>query len=154
MTVLLVPREDLPNYSYPAFAPGTPQLLAFLQENLPAPIRAHACVKEHEYRELSLRALVLELGSLVVAAVVLPVIAQLMANYVQKQIDARADHATDKLDVRLELTVQQDDRLTKALRYSGPPRPLLDILGELKRDGASAIRRLEHGQDSTQSRDQ
>jgi hypothetical protein len=114
--VLIVPSENAPGHNGPAFSSETPELFEFLRSGAPSGIDVEVPVTDEEYREVVLHGILLVLGCFVVTSIAAPVIAQLIANYIQKRIGEKEKDAT----VRFQMTVVEPDGTAKKLEYQGP----------------------------------
>ena len=122
--VLIVPREKMHNADGPIFSSDVPSVLEYLESTAPKELRIAVAVDEDKYREAVLHGLLLILGTFVVTAIAAPIVAQLIANYIQKRIDNSKGNNT----VRFSITVVAPDGSGKRLEYDGPAEQFRDLV--------------------------
>lgn len=141
--VLLLPEEGRPDYPAPVFGPETRDLLTFLEERLEPTVTVDACITEEQFRQVSLRGVILDLGAVLVSVLVLPALSQLLATYIQKWLESRSKGQAESVETRFEMTVERQGEWIRTIRYCGPPGELLALLARLESGEVPDLQQIE-----------
>ncbi len=128
--VILVPEEGFRDRDVRVFPVGTEEFYNQLREKLPGDLPLEIAINEDDYKEVALHSAVLILGGLVVTGVtlvVLPVLVNVVSEYVNRRLYGDKDRA--EAIVRWELTVVDGSRAAK-ISYEGPA---IDFQSEMQR---------------------
>lgn len=129
---LIVPSEESrPGYG-PLFPRGTIELLQFLRRAKCDDFSPDICISDDEYSELTLHSIGLVLGGIVVTSVALPVLVNLISEYLKQRVWPPAKERTS---AEFELTVTMPSAPAKRLHYRGP----VDQVSEVLADAVTAL---------------
>jgi len=130
--VLIVPLEDIRGVEGPVFLRGTDQLFQTLRRLEDQDVKVDVTIDDADYKELSLYSDSLALGSLVMTLFVVPLVVNVVSQWINNHIGAKS--AGER--VKLQLVVQSPDGRVTQLDYDGPAaqfeselRPALQALG-------------------------
>jgi len=119
--VVLVPREGFRDQEVRTFPVRTEEFYDFLKTALSDRHAVDLAIEDDEYKELALHSALIELGGMVVLAVVVPVVVNLISDYINRRAEASAKK--DELKVSFDLTVvEQNQGSARAIKiaYNGP----------------------------------
>jgi hypothetical protein len=128
--VILVPEEGFRDRDVRVFPVGTEEFFNELREKLPDDLLLEIAIKDDDYKEVALHSAVLILGGLVVTGVtlvVLPVLVNVVSEYVNRRLYSDKDRA--EAIVRWELTVVDGSRAAKISNEG----PAIDFQSEMER---------------------
>jgi hypothetical protein len=114
--IIIVPWERFRGVEAPLFPVGTSELFHSLIETVPSGVGVELAATDEHYSEVALHADLVVLPTLLVSAVVVPVVVNLISEWLKKRLLERAKEA----DVKFEMIVEESDGRTKSLRYEGP----------------------------------
>jgi hypothetical protein len=109
--VLIVPEEELREYSTPLF----PSNLMVLYDELKKHFNVEAAINDEDYHELALNSKVHKFGKFVVIAIVVPTFVGVLGNYVSDKLK----HEDPKDEIQLDITVQGSKGQAKAVHFKG-----------------------------------
>ncbi|WP_121811318.1 hypothetical protein [Mucilaginibacter kameinonensis] len=109
--VLIVPEEDLREYTTPLF----PSNLMVLYDELKQYFKVEAAINDEDYHELSLNSKVHKYGKFVVIAVIVPTFVTVLGNYISDKLK----HEDPKDEIQLDITVQGDQGQAKTVHFKG-----------------------------------
>jgi hypothetical protein len=127
--VVLVPREGFRDQEIRSFPVRTEEFHRFLKDALHDRHSVDVAIEDKEYKELALHSALIELGALVVAGFVAPLIVNIISDYINRRAEAAAKKEDAK--VRFELTiVEQDKDSVRAVKiaYDGPATDFLPAM--------------------------
>lgn len=119
--VLIVPREGFREYPLPIFPIGTEDFFNYLRENANKGFNVDICISDKDYKELALHSGLLIIGSIVVTAVICPIIADLIGEYIKR-------HWKTKQNMKVEIIVVEKDNRATRLLYEGSAKDFLIIV--------------------------
>lgn len=132
--VLLVPQNGFREHDGPLFPVGTEELLQAFRDRAGA-LRADVAVEDADYRELALHADVLTIATVVVTAGVVPVVVDVIGEFIKRRIWKQKD---DRV-VRAEILVTRsrgDETQSARITYDGPA----DAFSKSMTDAVAALR--------------
>jgi len=117
--ILLVPREGFREHAGPVFPAQTEVLLEFLKTKAPAGLGVDICIKDDEYHELALHHDELSLATIFVTSVLLPVVVDLVSEYLKTRVLTRKKGAQLRIRFLTQDTAADKTHVT-AWDYEGP----------------------------------
>jgi len=132
-SILIAPQQALAIEDRIVFPAHTDDLVAFLDGKLPADISVAVLLGNDGYQELHQHFDVVVLGTIMVSAIVFPILADLLGEYVKRKI-----WPSDK-DAQVKVTVIVSDKIVEdgiKLTYEGNA---LELSGKLKEEGEAPI---------------
>jgi hypothetical protein len=124
--VLMVPMEGVRERKDLNFPSGTEGLLEFLKENARDGMVPDICIDDKDFKTLVLHDVTIILGSFVVTALLAPVVADLISEYLKKEIWPDKPEET-KVDFKM--TIVESDGTSKELSYNGPAKTFEKTIG-------------------------
>lgn len=120
--VLIVPREGFRDVGGPVFPVKTAELFSHLDQNLPDDIEVEICIEDEDYREVALHHELVEIGTIFLTDVSLPIVINLLSDYIKMKWGSLFEDR----GVRVILEVE-DDSKSKSFTYEGKPEHFSDI---------------------------
>jgi hypothetical protein len=127
----LLPREGFRGEDVLTFPVRTEEFYGFLKQELGNAHPIDLAVEEKDYKELALHAGVIELGALLVGSVLVPLLVNVISDYINRRAEATGKN--DEPTVRVELIVQEQTPeavRTIKLSYDGPATDFLPSMKE------------------------
>jgi hypothetical protein len=113
--VVFVPWEKFREVDEPLFPSGTAELFQALRVHAPN-LRSEIAVSDEAYSEVALHADVVFLPTLLLSSVAVPIVVNLVSEWLSERLLERAKDA----DVKFEVIVEDSGGGTRLLRYEGP----------------------------------
>lgn len=134
--ILLIPQEGIRERETRIFPVKTEEFFNFLKKNLPSEYSVNICIEEDEYKELAYHSELAILAGLVVSYVALPILINLLTDYISSKIL----RPKEKNNIKLSLTIVYPDRTSKNLEYEGDANKFLEIMRDI-----DSIKEIRHG---------
>lgn len=129
--VVLLPREGFRGQDLLTFPVRTEEFYKFLKQELGDAHPVNLAIDDKDYKELALHAGLIELGTILVGSVLVPLLVNVISDYINRR--AETTGKIDEPTVRVELIVQEQTpeavRTTK-LSYDGPAKDFLPSMKE------------------------
>lgn len=124
--ILLVPNEGYGDRQDLRFFPaGTSELLDFIKTRVANDVHVEVAIADQDYKEVSRHAGVMYLATFVVNALLAPIVARLISEYILVRFGRRKDSTTIKTSITL-----YDETARRAVRvdYDGPATAFPDAI--------------------------
>lgn len=122
--VLIVPRDGFRGRPEPVFPVGTSELYQYITEHSGNEISIDICIEETQYKELALHGALIVLGGFVLTAIIAPVMATLIADYIKERFSSKDKSA----EIKVEFTVIKENGDASKLLYEGPASTFKDTI--------------------------
>lgn len=114
--ILLVPQIGFRDQDTPVFPVKTEELFTFLKNNSKNN-EIDICIEDKDYKELALHADLITLATFVVTSIALPVLVNLLSDYIKNKISSNSDRV-----IKISLVVEnKKDGTSKNVTYEGKP---------------------------------
>ena len=113
--ILIVPTESFNRPGVPVFPEKTDELFDFLKRDLPEGLDVDICIEDGDYKGLALYADLVIIPSFVVMYIVLPILLNLVSNYIYQKISK-----PESRNIKTTITVVNENGQSKNLSYEGP----------------------------------
>ena len=124
--VLVVPNEGYGDRTDLVYFPsGTTDLYQFLQERQTEDFRIGVCIEDKDFKEVALHADCLIIAQFVVSSIVVPLLVDLLAEYITQQLGKRRDETNVKS--KLTIVDEQNGRQYE-YSYEGPAAEYRDVM--------------------------
>lgn len=127
--ILVVPIEGFRELDFPVFPVKTEEILSFLKKRIPSENKVDICIEDKDYKELALHSVLVMLGGFVVTSICAPILVNILWQYIEKEILTKKE----KRNVRVSLTIVNEDGISKNLTYEGNAEDFSTIKDELKK---------------------
>ncbi|OGR44162.1 MAG: hypothetical protein A2X35_13280 [Elusimicrobia bacterium GWA2_61_42] len=125
-TLLVIPSENFRGKDGPYFPNSTEDFLDFLRSNAREGLVPDICIDDSQFKIIALHHDLIVLGGIVVTAIVAPVAADLIGEYIKKKIwSDKAEEPT----VKFNMTVVETDGKAKMMSYEGPASAFRKTIG-------------------------
>jgi hypothetical protein len=131
--VVFVQWEEFRESEIPVFPTHTAELFHYVQEQAPAEIHSEVAVRDEDYHEVSLHADLVWLPDILITgtatALVLPIVVNLISEWLKKHLLER--HA--RADAKLQVIIESPTGGSKRITYEGPVDGLHQITELVRR---------------------
>ena len=114
-SIVLIPNEGFADYTEPILSDGSADFFQFLRDNTPDGAAVELAIEDQDYKELVLHFDVLVLPTILLSSLLLPTVAQLIANYIERRGARLKD-----TEVRASIYVHRTEGTRKKTMYEGP----------------------------------
>lgn len=116
-TLLVVPSENFRGKDGPYFPNSTEDFLDFLRSNAKEGLVPDICIEDSQFKTIALHHDLIVLGGIVVTAIVAPVAADIIGEYIKRKIWSNKG---EEPTVKFNMTVVESDGKAKRMSYEGP----------------------------------
>lgn len=122
--VLIIPYEkDSKNNNI--FPVGTTEMYRYLQQKSPSQVKLDIATKDEDYVEIAQHSDLVNLPTIIVAAVILPIITGLITNYIYDRLKP------DNSIVKCEIIITDEVGNSKLIKYNGPAKEYEETMSKI-----------------------
>ena len=101
INLLLIPMENFRDVTNPVFPEQTMDFFEFIKSNSPEAIVSEIAISDDDYKELELHADLVVLTTMVVEAIVFPLVVDLISNYIDQKIIRSSPSSKIKVNIKV-----------------------------------------------------